>query len=146
MDVLWIRWLGEDPEYPDVVVRAAHLIPSFIYGKTADLLTRSFYWDSREGDWENYYVNPFVDRDMLSRSLGTGVGHTHPGCAPVTLVSASVVEDENGEAGPEVENLDDGNSETESERGSVDSNIGDENAEDWRFEDDDLIWEFDYGH
>ncbi|KIO20788.1 hypothetical protein M407DRAFT_219893, partial [Tulasnella calospora MUT 4182] len=201
MDVLWIRWLGEDPEYvgnigvrklervgyvpegpyafgfvdPDLVVRAAHLIPSFIYGKTDDLLTRSLYWDSQDGDWENYYVNPFVDRDMLSRFLGTGVGHTHPGCAPVSLTSANVIEDEDGEAGAEIGSLDevghDGgleqvgerscedpkssgkggiesevNSETESEKGSVDSDIDDEVAEDLGLADDDLIWEFDYGH
>ncbi|KAG9047246.1 hypothetical protein FS837_002719 [Tulasnella sp. UAMH 9824] len=102
LQVLWIRWLGEDPEYtggvtlrrlerigyvpegegafgfldPTIVLRGAHLIPSFIFETTQDLLPRSKYWDTEDGDWVNYYVNPFVDRDMLSRYLGTGVGHT----------------------------------------------------------------------
>ncbi|KIO17412.1 hypothetical protein M407DRAFT_55530, partial [Tulasnella calospora MUT 4182] len=102
LEVLWIRWLGEDPEYtgglanrrlervgyvpaeddgafgfiyPAVVIRGAHLIPSFIFEKATDLLPESKYWDSKDGDWVNYYVNPFVDRDMLSRFLGTGAGH-----------------------------------------------------------------------
>ncbi|KAG8940280.1 hypothetical protein FRC04_005442 [Tulasnella sp. 424] len=42
---------------------------------TTDLLQESWYWDTKDGDWVNYYVNPFVDRDMLSRFLGTGAGH-----------------------------------------------------------------------
>lgn len=86
MDVLWIRWLGEDPEYtgglasrrlervgyvpegdgafgfldPAVVIRGAHLIPSFTFDKTRDLLQESRYWDAEDGDWVNYYVNPYV--------------------------------------------------------------------------------------
>lgn len=84
LEVLWIRWLGEDPEYtgglalrrlervgyvpegegafgfldPATVLRGAHLIPSFIFGKTQDLLRESRYWDAEDGDWVNYYVNP----------------------------------------------------------------------------------------
>ncbi|KIO28249.1 hypothetical protein M407DRAFT_39998, partial [Tulasnella calospora MUT 4182] len=104
LDVLWIRWLGEDPGYvgnpgvrrlervgyvpeglfafgfidPDVVVRAAHLIPAFIYEKTDKLLTRSLFWDCQDGDWETTMSTCiFVYRDMLSRFLRTGVGHTH---------------------------------------------------------------------
>ncbi|KAG8942397.1 hypothetical protein FRC04_003762 [Tulasnella sp. 424] len=101
LEVLWIRWLGDDPEYtgglarrklervgyvpegngafgfldPALVLRGAHLIPSFHFDKTEDLLQRSKYWDTKDGDWVNFYVNPFVDRDMLSHFLGTGVGH-----------------------------------------------------------------------
>lgn len=86
LEVLWIRWLGEDPEYigglakrqlervgyvpegdgafgfidPAVVIRGAHLIPSFVFEKTSDLLQESRYWDTKDGDWVNYYVNPYV--------------------------------------------------------------------------------------
>ncbi|KAG9074708.1 hypothetical protein FRC06_010513, partial [Ceratobasidium sp. 370] len=31
--------------------------------------------DTKEGDWEYHAVNRFVDRDMLMRYLGGGVGH-----------------------------------------------------------------------
>ncbi|KAK0502589.1 hypothetical protein EDD18DRAFT_1347216 [Armillaria luteobubalina] len=31
-----------------------------------------------EGDWINYYINRFVDRDMMMHYLGLGVGHLNP--------------------------------------------------------------------
>lgn len=105
LDVLWIRWLGEDPGYvgnpgvrrlervgyvpegpfafgfidPDVVVRAAHLIPAFIYEKTDKLLSRSLFWDCQDGDWENYYVNPYVQAEVLhSIALLLTESYLHP--------------------------------------------------------------------
>ncbi|KAG9013839.1 hypothetical protein FRB90_005667 [Tulasnella sp. 427] len=124
MEVLWIRWLGEDPEYtggsthrrlervayvpdgdgafgfvdPALVIRGAHLIPVFTFGKTLNLLPKSNYWDTDQGDWVNYYVNPFVNRDMLSRFLGTGAGH---------------VLDSDGEKGIELHSIMDGSEEEE---------------------------------
>ncbi|KIO27586.1 hypothetical protein M407DRAFT_23129 [Tulasnella calospora MUT 4182] len=101
---LWVRWLGEDPNHvggfglatlhrvgyvpfgsgneafgfldPSVVIRGCHLIPAFRFGLTKDLLPASdFYDDPEAGDFINYYVNQFVDRDMLMRFIGCGVGH-----------------------------------------------------------------------
>ncbi|KIJ55818.1 hypothetical protein M422DRAFT_92631, partial [Sphaerobolus stellatus SS14] len=113
MEFLWVRWFGRDPNWrsgwrykrldrigfvphqdslafgfldPQVVIRAAHLIPAFAHGRTQDLCPPSMARDD-DGDWEYYYVNryvldfgfffihSFVDRDMLIRHLGGGVGH-----------------------------------------------------------------------
>ncbi|KEP45340.1 hypothetical protein V565_285640 [Rhizoctonia solani 123E] len=61
---------------PASVVRASHLIPAFYYGRGPSLTERqSIGSDSTEGDWDSYYVNRFVDRDMVARYLGFGPGH-----------------------------------------------------------------------
>ncbi|KAK7016580.1 hypothetical protein R3P38DRAFT_3321043 [Favolaschia claudopus] len=63
---------------PAEVVRAVHLIPAFHYGRTADLLRPSIarhFDDENQEDYEYYYVNQFVDRDMFMRFIGSGVGH-----------------------------------------------------------------------
>lgn len=87
MDFLWVRWFGRDPTYrsgidtrrlprigfvpndddlafgflsPDVVLRAAHLIPGFAHEKTQDLLPHeSMARQPKEDnlDWRYYYVN-----------------------------------------------------------------------------------------
>ncbi|KAG8703740.1 hypothetical protein FRC08_002657 [Ceratobasidium sp. 394] len=62
---------------PADVIRASHLIPDFDSEVSSDLLNGPSValddiWD---GDWNYYYVNRFVDRDMLMRYLGGGVGH-----------------------------------------------------------------------
>ncbi|EIW80784.1 hypothetical protein CONPUDRAFT_33177, partial [Coniophora puteana RWD-64-598 SS2] len=67
---------------PGDVLRACHLIPAFAVGKTLDLLPPSSARDSREGDWINYYVMRFVDRDMMMRYLGIGIGHSNPSGFP----------------------------------------------------------------
>ncbi|GJJ13555.1 hypothetical protein Clacol_007810 [Clathrus columnatus] len=101
MEFLWVRWLGQDPTWKDgfkfhqlerigfiphedkdafgfldpaAVIRATHLIPAFAYGRTIELCPPSVTRDD-EGDWQYFYVNRFVDRDMLMRYLGLGVGH-----------------------------------------------------------------------
>ena len=89
MEFLWVRWLGVVPgplfgrkcaelpkigfvpdsdEFafgfldPSLVVRGCHLIPSFMDGKSQDLLTTKgpslghVGTNSEEGDWANYYV------------------------------------------------------------------------------------------
>ncbi|KAI0071286.1 hypothetical protein K474DRAFT_1607182, partial [Panus rudis PR-1116 ss-1] len=62
---------------PNQVIRAAHLIPDFSSGCTTQLLPRSCIRneDEDDEDWNLYYVNIFVDRDMFMRYLGGGVGH-----------------------------------------------------------------------
>jgi hypothetical protein len=72
------------------------LIPAFTYGKTTELLLPSQAWDFSTVDWVNYYVSRyvlptdslmldlltytlrFVDRDMMMRYLGWGIGHRNP--------------------------------------------------------------------
>ncbi|KAB5588767.1 hypothetical protein CTheo_7785 [Ceratobasidium theobromae] len=102
MNFLWVRWLGRnlgepagwhanrmdqvgyfedtpsghafDFVDPADVIRAAHLIPRFAVGRTLDYLdgTQSIALDDLIlGDWDQYYVN----RDMLMRYIGFGVGH-----------------------------------------------------------------------
>ncbi|KAF9475564.1 hypothetical protein BDN70DRAFT_813932 [Pholiota conissans] len=107
MDFLWVRWLGEEPDYvsglhcarlpkigfvessdeyafsfldPANIVRGCHLIPDFDAGRTPDLLPfpKSIARCLNPGDvddWVNFYVNVFVDRDMVMRYFGGGIGH-----------------------------------------------------------------------
>ncbi|KAJ7076247.1 hypothetical protein B0H15DRAFT_790815 [Mycena belliarum] len=104
-EFLRVRWFGRDPDWdsgprhlaldrvgyvpedvpeafgfldPALVLRSCHLIPAFSLGKTTTLLQSSTARDSDEGDWVNFYVMRFVDRDMMMRYLGTGVGHMQP--------------------------------------------------------------------
>ncbi|KAI0076620.1 hypothetical protein K474DRAFT_1578014, partial [Panus rudis PR-1116 ss-1] len=62
---------------PADVTGAAHLIPDFTRGRTAELLPPSIIRreDDNDEDWDGYYVNPFADSDMFMRFLGGGVGH-----------------------------------------------------------------------
>ncbi|KAF7374197.1 GLOBIN domain-containing protein [Mycena sanguinolenta] len=62
---------------PDLVIRAAHIIPAFRYGKTSDLLPKSIARrpEDEDEDYVFYYVNCFVDRDMFMRYFGTAPGH-----------------------------------------------------------------------
>ncbi|KAG8692955.1 hypothetical protein FRC09_010842, partial [Ceratobasidium sp. 395] len=104
MDFLWVRWLDYDKEQPGGwesgrldrlyyahhrndaelldafgfvdprdVIRACHLIPDFRSGRAKDSV--SMVCDDEEGDWAYHSVNRFVDRDMVMRYLGGGVGH-----------------------------------------------------------------------
>lgn len=119
MKFLWVRWFGRDPQWtsgpsslrldrvgfvpeddpeafgfldPTQVIRACHLVPAFVHGKSLSLLSPSIVRDSDTGDWVNYYamryvsyvcynyfcIHPwrsFVDRDMMMRYLGLGIGH-----------------------------------------------------------------------
>ncbi|KAH9931348.1 uncharacterized protein B0H18DRAFT_1116505 [Fomitopsis serialis] len=101
MELLWVRWLERDQTWsssandfrlprvsflpstsPDAfgfidpadVLRASHLIPGFHYGRTFSLLGPSLARNVA-GDWRYYYVNRFVDRDIVMRYVGLGVGH-----------------------------------------------------------------------
>lgn len=89
IEVLFVRWFGMDPDWegghdscrldrvgfvpfegdedgpafgfldPATVVRGCHMIPSFVEGKTMNLLPPSRFRDS-DGDYVNYYVNKYV--------------------------------------------------------------------------------------
>ncbi|KAF8130755.1 hypothetical protein EV363DRAFT_219991 [Boletus edulis] len=61
------------------VVRGIQLIPAFEHGLTNELLpgpsqARRFQDEPTNSDWAYYYVK-FVDRDILMRFQGGGVGH-----------------------------------------------------------------------
>ncbi|GJE96476.1 hypothetical protein PsYK624_126730 [Phanerochaete sordida] len=110
VEVLYVRWSGRDTSVqggfgsrrlhlvgfvesslpdafgfmdPKEVIRGAHLVPAFRFGRTTELLGPSAarYIDpeappeTKDEDWRFYYVNNFVDRDMFMRFLGGGVGH-----------------------------------------------------------------------
>ncbi|CAE6447491.1 unnamed protein product [Rhizoctonia solani] len=109
VDFLWVRWLARTGDVPGGwdtcrldqvgyfldskphhafefidpadVVRAAHLIPRFCSGQTADYLESmdSLAADTEfNKDWKRYYVGRFVDHDMLMRFTGMAIGHlTH---------------------------------------------------------------------
>ncbi|KAF9232549.1 hypothetical protein BU15DRAFT_90630 [Melanogaster broomeanus] len=98
MEVLWVRWLGVEPDYqwgfkearlpkvgfvpdtdedafgfldPTLVVRGCQLIPAFAEGPGSSLGRLPEETD----DWASFYVNIFADRDMFARFAGIGVGH-----------------------------------------------------------------------
>ncbi|KDQ16267.1 hypothetical protein BOTBODRAFT_173174 [Botryobasidium botryosum FD-172 SS1] len=104
VEFLWVRWFESvstamglqkiaylplsDPAAfgfisPDDVIRACHIIPAFSMGRDIVVDGRnrvkpqSFVQDSR-GDWNAYYVNRIVDRDMFMRFHGGGIGHIAP--------------------------------------------------------------------
>ncbi|KAJ3554423.1 hypothetical protein NM688_g3120 [Phlebia brevispora] len=64
---------------PSVVIRSVHLIGAFAYGRIGDLMgpsiVRQYQEEDDDQDWRYLYVNMFVDRDMILRYLGGGVGH-----------------------------------------------------------------------
>ncbi|KAF7349149.1 hypothetical protein MVEN_01437200 [Mycena venus] len=64
---------------PAHVIRGSHLLPRFSGDRTNDLLATQQPTVARRPsdteDWANYYVNIFVDRDMLMRYVGGGIGH-----------------------------------------------------------------------
>ncbi|KAJ3556338.1 hypothetical protein NM688_g2089 [Phlebia brevispora] len=78
---------GEDSDWfcfldPSLVIRGVHLIPAFHFDKfDADdaQVVKSVLEGSRSGDdqsdYRHYYVDMFVDRDMIMRYLGGGIGH-----------------------------------------------------------------------
>ncbi|KAJ7266445.1 hypothetical protein B0H12DRAFT_978938, partial [Mycena haematopus] len=63
---------------PAEIIRAAHLIPAFYFGRMKELLgpsvARMFDGENNE-DYYYYYVNSFVDRDMFMRYSEDAVGH-----------------------------------------------------------------------
>ncbi|THU93782.1 hypothetical protein K435DRAFT_669587 [Dendrothele bispora CBS 962.96] len=108
MDFLWVRWFVNDacqdkfdlrkrklPRVhfidalddcafgfvdPNNVIRAAHLIPAFHFGRTKSYMGQSVLGrresDGNE-DWVKFYVGVFSDRDMFARFVpGLGLGHS----------------------------------------------------------------------
>ncbi|KAG8761981.1 hypothetical protein FRC12_009250 [Ceratobasidium sp. 428] len=76
---------------PNDIIRATHLIPDFDSDMSSELLNGPSMAldDKEEGDWNYYYVNRFVDRDMLMRYIGGGVGHCWRAEEPAHELDAS---------------------------------------------------------
>ncbi|KAG2339697.1 hypothetical protein BDR05DRAFT_916879 [Suillus weaverae] len=105
MDFLSVCWFGHDPNNyqsgwkakhlhrlgfipadvpgafgfldPQQIIRGIHLILAFAYGHTDLLLPPSIArpLNDKDKDWKFFYINIFVDRDMMMRFHGGGVGH-----------------------------------------------------------------------
>ncbi|KDQ25344.1 hypothetical protein PLEOSDRAFT_1106287 [Pleurotus ostreatus PC15] len=63
---------------PSEVIRGVHLIPAFHFGQTDELLpydSVARHPQQESKDWIYHYVNMFVDRDMVMRYRGGGIGH-----------------------------------------------------------------------
>ncbi|KAJ7290637.1 hypothetical protein C8J57DRAFT_1611754 [Mycena rebaudengoi] len=84
---------------PDEVIRASHLIPAFAHQGTTPVSYTSLARQPKEfDDWKFHYVNFFVDRDMLMRYLGGGVGHSHQVRVPEADAEPTAAEQEQDDA------------------------------------------------
>ncbi|TEB29008.1 hypothetical protein FA13DRAFT_1602778, partial [Coprinellus micaceus] len=62
--------------HPNTILRAAHLIPRFHKGRVYEDGQGRSHMARDAYDWNEYYVNQFVDRDMFMRyQMGMAVGH-----------------------------------------------------------------------
>ncbi|KAF5368140.1 hypothetical protein D9615_010190 [Tricholomella constricta] len=120
IEFLWVRWLGVEPGHrfgrrlaklpklgfvpdtdpyafgfldPSLVIRGAHIIPTFAGGKTSELLVQRSMTLGLSEDWANFYVNIFVDLDMFFRHIGFGIGHLEPMPAPEETVECEQDDD-----------------------------------------------------
>ncbi|KIY47298.1 hypothetical protein FISHEDRAFT_30165, partial [Fistulina hepatica ATCC 64428] len=104
VEFLWVRWFGDEPGYrsgfvcahlpqigfvpsqgqlfgflgPSQVICGCHLVPLFTNERTDGFLLHGPTIARPVGqvnDWLNYWVNIFVDRDMLMWFFRGGVGH-----------------------------------------------------------------------
>ncbi|KAG2336702.1 hypothetical protein BDR05DRAFT_896368 [Suillus weaverae] len=104
VDFAWVRWFGRDLTHrsgwevkrlhrlgfipsedpgafgfidPKHIIRGIHLIPAFAHGHTSEYMSPSIarHPSDNDEDWTYFYLNIFVDRDMLMRFRGGGVGH-----------------------------------------------------------------------
>ncbi|KAH9480924.1 hypothetical protein JR316_0007527 [Psilocybe cubensis] len=169
VEFLWVRWLGVEPGYksgrklaclpkigfvveddefafgfldPSLVVRGCHLLPSFVDGRTNELLRTTGPTQARPpqetDDWMNYYVNIFVDRDMLSRYLGIGIGHQEASGRfqfeePSDIAEELEAAEDDGPGCP-----DDMSDDSESDNEDIDSHSANEDFDDDTVDNDDL--------
>ncbi|RDB21901.1 hypothetical protein Hypma_011139 [Hypsizygus marmoreus] len=108
LDFLWVRWYQSEPyalprggrsnscrldrlSFPPIssegafgfvnpadVLRACHIIPAFVNGMRHPDGQGISKWARDHQDFKSYFVNRFVDRDMLMRyHWGMGIGHTY---------------------------------------------------------------------
>ncbi|CAA7262243.1 unnamed protein product [Cyclocybe aegerita] len=74
---------------PSHIIHGCHLMPTYALGRTCSLLPVSksdacCLNQDEEDDWTNFYVNVFIDRDMVMQHFGGGIGHLgNAPCRPV---------------------------------------------------------------
>ncbi|KAJ3557032.1 hypothetical protein NP233_g11842 [Leucocoprinus birnbaumii] len=123
---------------PSHVIRGCHLIPAFSEGRTKTLLSYEGHTEARPGgdmseDWVNFYVNIFVDRDMIMRYLGLGIGHREKGTASSSQVHMRGSEqevDHNMECGVIEEEEEYLNDTVDADNGSDSDESGDDSEDD----------------
>ncbi|KAJ3797838.1 hypothetical protein GGU11DRAFT_816262 [Lentinula aff. detonsa] len=185
MEFLWVRWMGAEPHYrwgrkigrlpkigfivendeyafgfldPALVIRACHLIPDFVTGRTLELLNTREVTAARSveetDDWGSFYVNIFVDRDMFMRHAGGGVGHLGSATQQVDNESSPNEPPEAGDEGdrndePQAGDPDDGSEDSDAEEDDNEENIdlhSDESGDDLGPDDGEDLYEDDgYG-
>ncbi|RXW14335.1 hypothetical protein EST38_g11521 [Candolleomyces aberdarensis] len=99
---------------PEAVLRACHIMPRFSCGRSSEPDAKPISNLAKDNeDWKEYYVNRFVDRDMLMRyHWGLGVGHRYSHQdAPEELGEPGL--DGNGSTNEENEESGDDNSDDE---------------------------------
>ncbi|QRW12580.1 colossin-A [Ceratobasidium sp. AG-Ba] len=111
---------------PQHVIRAAHLIPDFSSGTVGPTCfvpdSSRFVCDNDEGDWKYHYVNRFVDRDMMMRYVGGGIGHFNQYVAGSrNLVSKDINEEVDDSCSQEFVVTDEGNPNHHPESSDVDN-------------------------
>ncbi|KAF7308994.1 hypothetical protein MKEN_01100300 [Mycena kentingensis (nom. inval.)] len=119
---------------PSLVIRGAHLMPVFSRGKTNDLLPTldktAARFSGETMDWNHYYVGIFVDRDMLMRYVGGGIGHLDTGTSELNLrlTAEEDSDEETANAAAVQSGFESDSDETEDEGGfeDSDSDSGDE--------------------
>ncbi|KAF8440782.1 hypothetical protein L210DRAFT_3399735, partial [Boletus edulis BED1] len=82
LDMLRLSPMSMEDAYgfvdPVDVLRGCHLIPAFTKGRMRPADTMSSPLSKDSDHWKYYYINKFVDRNMLMRyHWGFGVGHTY---------------------------------------------------------------------
>ncbi|KAG9119749.1 hypothetical protein FRC07_005073 [Ceratobasidium sp. 392] len=126
---------------PASILRATHLIPDFCSKTTKTFLNlkKSIAYDSNKfGDWSAYYVNcplctRFVDRDMLMRYIGGGVGHYRQTANNIRAIIPNAEEHEHEDAHKNGEDED----AEERVEGEEDAAEEEEDAEEEYMEDED---------
>ncbi|KAJ3771938.1 hypothetical protein FB446DRAFT_789170 [Lentinula raphanica] len=181
MEFLWVRWMGAEPHYrwgrkvarlpkigfvaesdpyafgfldPGLVIRACHLIPDFVTGRTSELLqTRQLTAARPVGevdDWGSFYVNIFVDRDMFMRHAGGGVGHADSVVADTESFVGDQLDDEGNDRNVSMRSSNTGSTSEDSD--DTDEDTGDDAIANSDFSDDlgpddgeDLYEDYGYG-
>ncbi|KAF7322138.1 hypothetical protein MKEN_00737900 [Mycena kentingensis (nom. inval.)] len=95
---------------PDALIRGSHIIPAFEHGQTDELLPPSAVArpaSDEDQDWNYYYVNGVVDRDIFMRYQRDAVGHGEvwEGTTAPLILGREGVDEMDEDASPEGEDV-----------------------------------------
>ncbi|KAG2012178.1 ubiquitin and ribosomal protein S27a [Coprinopsis cinerea AmutBmut pab1-1] len=77
---------------PDQVIRASHIVPRFSQGQSNPTGNQISSFARNTSDWNAYYVNRFVDRDMFMRYLwGHAIGHEYTRTKTVSSIHRDLI-------------------------------------------------------